>query len=285
MLSIARQNEPLTNASGNDQIISLWLVQKSEATQRTYTVAIQQFLSFHEGKDIRQIKADELLAWVDSLRALSINTQRGKIAVIKSLFGFAHRLGYLSVNPALILTTPKEQQTLTERVLPKSKVRAMVQGADNLRDKLIIKTFYLLGLRVSELAQLQWSDVIPGDEGTKIRIHGKGGKLRYLNLPGYLFDELRELKSDSPYIFNSRKSANGGRLDRSQIYRIIKKLGDGAGLQAMPHGLRHSHASDAIRAGADIKLVSESLGHSSIAVTSKYLHTNKNESSSDFLDI
>lgn len=77
------------------------------------------------------------------------------------------------------------------------------------------------------------------------------------------------------------KSQKGGALDETMIHRIVKAAAVRAGIQGnvSAHWLRHSHASHALDRGANIALVRDTLGHSSLAVTSRYTHAKPNESS------
>lgn len=70
-----------------------------------------------------------------------------------------------------------------------------------------------------------------------------------------------------------------------QVYRIIKELGRRQDLQILPHYLRHFHATHSLKNGCDLKLLSDSLGHSNIAITSRYLHSLSSESSSNYIEI
>ena len=87
-------------------------------------------------------------------------------------------------------------------------------------------------------------------------------------------------------MFPSSEGDKGGRhLDVSQVYRIVAAAGERASIQGKvsPHWLRHAHASHSLDRGEPIHLVQQTLGHSSVATTSRYLHARPNDSSALYL--
>jgi integrase/recombinase XerD len=285
MLTVQTNLQPkITAAISDDEILTMWSAQKSSATQKTYFYVISQFRSVLE-KELRQVTFEDLLHWMDSLAGQSQNTKRNKIAVIKSLFGFAHKIGYLPVNPAQLLKQPKENDCRVERILTKSQVKAITADCPAYRDEMIIKALYVLGLRVTELVEMQWDNFTQTDEGMKLKVMGKGGKVRFLIVPANLYRDLVELRTDSAYVFSSRKGNNGGKLSRVQVYRVVKEMGDRQYIKVSPHYLRHSHATHSLSNGCDLNLLSTSLGHGNIAITSRYLHASSNDGSANYIDI
>ena len=287
MLLVQNNQQPkITTASTDDQILTMWASQKSPATQKTYFYVVRQFRAVIE-KPLSQITFDDLLHWMDSLGGQSQNTKRNKIAVVKSLFGFAHKVGYIPVNPAQLLKQPKENDCRVERILSKTQVKAIASNADSFRNEMIVKTLYSLGLRVSELINVCWDDFTQTDNGMKLKVIGKGSKVRFLIVPASLYTDLLRLgkDSDSKYVFSSRKGNNGGKLSRVQVYRVIKQLGDDQYIKATPHYLRHSHATHSLDNGCDLNLLSSSLGHGNIAITSRYLHASETDGSANYIEI
>jgi integrase/recombinase XerD len=87
-------------------------------------------------------------------------------------------------------------------------------------------------------------------------------------------------------VFQSREGDDSGQhLDRTQVYRIVSAAAIRAGIQGKvsPHWLRHAHASHSLDRGAPIHLVQQTLGHASVATTSKYLHARPSDSSALYL--
>jgi integrase/recombinase XerD len=277
----------LTNASTDTELIRLWISQKSLTTQKTYITISQQFLTF-AGKQLQEVKLEDVLLWLESfqLRGKSQNTINNKLAAIKSLFSFGVKTGYLANNPASMIKTIKAKDALNERILLDTEVKELINAAISERDRAILILLYILGLRISELVGLNWSDFQPTDDAIAVTIFGKGHKTRTLLITHQLWSELKQLsRSDkTEAVFLSRF---GNRLDRHAIHRLIKKAVEKAGINphTSAHWLRHAHACHSLNNGAGIDLLMKSLGHSSLAVTSRYLHVQPSECTSKFIDL
>ena len=277
----------LTDANLDVELIRLWISQKSVTTQKTYITISRQFLTF-AGKELEDIKLEDILLWLESfqLRGFSQNTINNKLAAIESLFGFGVKTGYLSTNPASMIKTIKAKDALNERILLDTEVKKLINSASTERNRLILILLYILGLRISELVGLNWSDFQPTESAIAVTIFGKGHKTRTLLITHQLWAELQQLpKSDkTEAVFLSRF---GNRLDRHAIHRLIKKAVSEAGINphTSAHWLRHAHACHSLNNGAGIDLLMKSLGHSSLAVTSRYLHVQPSECTSKFIDL
>ena len=149
----------------------------------------------------------------------------------------------------------------------------------NSRNLTLIDFMYSTACRVSELCDVKVSDL--DFEEDFVKLFGKGSKQRIvpigselkINLSKYLkFRD--ELNTQEPYLFLSK---NMNQLDRSAIFRIIKKsatLSDNA-LSVHPHTLRHSAATHMLEAGCDLRTLQELLGHTSVSTTKIYTKLTK----------
>ena len=149
----------------------------------------------------------------------------------------------------------------------------------NSRNLTVIDFMYSTACRVSELCDVRVSDL--DFEEDFVKLFGKGSKQRIvpigselkINLSKYLkFRD--ELNTQEPYLFLSK---NMNQLDRSAIFRIIKKsatLSDNA-LSIHPHTLRHSAATHMLEAGCDLRTLQELLGHTSVSTTKIYTKLTK----------
>ena len=278
----------LTNAQGDRQIVRFWISMKAKTTQKTYITASRQFLEF-TGKELKEVMVEDILLWLESfqLRGASQNTVNNKLGSIKSLFGFGVKTGYLRANPASMIKTIKAKDTLHERILVEKDVKKLIDAAKNDRDRCILIMLYLLGLRISELVGLDWSDFEQiGDCEIAVTILGKGSKTRTLLIGNLFYSELRQLpKSDKcEAVFISRLK---NRLDRHAIHRMIKDAAYRAEVNpnVSAHWLRHSHSTHSLNNGAAVELLMKSLGHSSLAITSRYLHVQPSECTSKFINL
>lgn len=267
-------------ANSDAQMIALWLHGKPATTVRTYMDAINRLSGFTT-KTLNAINLQDLQRFADSLGGLSDNSRKRIIASIKSLFTFGNKLGYIRFNVAAALKSPKVKDALAARILTEDEVLTMIHKTDKQRDNVLLRLLYASAGRISEVSALTWADVQPNGDSGQVTLFGKGGKTRAVKLSVATWRALQGLRNgaanDAP-VFLSQK---GGKLDETMIHRIVKAAAVRAGIQGnvSAHWLRHSHASHALDRGANIALVRDTLGHSSLAVTSRYTHAKPNESS------
>ena len=148
------------------------------------------------------------------------------------------------------------------------------------RNKTIIDFMYSTGCRVSELINVEESDI--DIEEAFVRLEGKGSKQRIvplgskvlINLESYLPLRNKDRKSKNNKLFISKSYKN---LDRTAVFRIIKSTGFKAGIhkELYPHILRHSAATHMLEGGCDLRTVQEFLGHSSVSTTQIYTKVTK----------
>lgn len=275
-------------AENDNQLIDLWINGRSKHTQRAYLKDVNSFLKT-VAKPLHQILLVDLQGYASDLMNSDLKTAtvHRALSAIKSLFAFAHRLGYLPFDTARPLRLPKLRNHLAERILDETDVKMMIALEPNPRNKAILLTFYASGIRVSELSSLKWRDLIAREKGGQITVVGKGGKTRSILLPQKAWDQLISIKHTATEDQPVFKSRNGKHLDSSMVWRIVRRAAIRAGIDknVSCHWLRHSNASHALDNGAPVHLIQQTLGHSSIATTGRYLHSRPTESSGDYLDL
>lgn len=149
------------------------------------------------------------------------------------------------------------------------------------RDRAIIELLYATGARVSEIVNLNISDVskISTEGITSIRLLGKGNKQRVVPVGKYAQSSLDDyLVRIRPGLLRERQepalflNAHGRRLTRQSAWALVQKSAAKAGIDRLvsPHALRHSFATHLLDGGADIRVVQELLGHSSVTTTQIY---------------
>ncbi len=189
----------------------------------------------------------------------------------------------LEVDPSTRLPVPGRAQSLP-KALPEATIDALINGiqgisALDIRDRMIVEFLYGTGARVTEMLGAEVQDV-DLDE-MLIRLMGKGSKQRLVPIGRQLAEALREylgpdgrkqlatLKSKSRLLLNQR----GNPLTRHGVNEILLRRARASGVEAAglhAHAFRHSCATHMIAHGADIRVVQELLGHSSIATTQRY---------------
>jgi integrase/recombinase XerD len=280
--------ETQRSAETDEQLVELWLHGLSKHTERAYRKDWSDFRAFIR-KPIRSVTLGDIQAFAIRLNASRLNdgSRHRKLSTLKSLFSFAHRIGFLAFDTARPLRLPPVRETLNARIMAETEVLRMIALERRPRDRAMLTLLYASAVRVSELVALRWSDAQPRGDSGQITVFGKGGKTRTLLLPVSTWRSLLSIRGnareDDP-IFRSRK---GGHLDPSSVLRVVKAAAKRAGIDrpVSPHWFRHGHASHALDRGAPIHLVQAQLGHRSLATTSAYSHARPNESSSSFLPL
>jgi site-specific recombinase XerD len=274
-------------ADNDNQVITMWLHGRPETTQRAYAYEIKALMAVVV-KPLAQITLADLQTYFDGLSELAPATRSRSINAIKSLFRFAQRIGCLRFNPCAAILSPKIKNTLAERILNESQVHTMIALEPLTRNRVLLRLLYAAGLRVSEICGLTWKDLQERDEAGQIAVYGKGGKTRIILLSPETWQEImvlpKGLTPDSP-VFTSRKGK--GHLSPVQVHRIVKGASERAGIEAgvSPHWLRHAHASHSLDRGCPVHLVQSTLGHASLATTSRYTHARPDDSSARYLGV
>jgi integrase/recombinase XerD len=182
-----------------------------------------------------------------------------------------------------LLRLPAKEKKLP-KVLTEGEVDRLLEACEgddpiSLRDRTIVEIGYGCGLRAGEIASLELADM--GLDSGLIRLRGKGGKERVVPLVGKVKARVEGyLASGRARLGGGRSgkfflSRNGKPLRREDVWRIIQRRGEKAGISRSrlhPHILRHSFATHLLRRGMDLRVLQELLGHSSIMTTEKYTH-------------
>lgn len=288
IVDLSDANDLLPQQAESDQhLIELWVHGRSKNTIRAYRKDAAQFIKALN-KPLNKVTLGEIQQYATLLAesGLALSSVHRAMSAIKSMFGFAHRLGYLRFDVARPLRLPALRDGLADRILDEADVRKMIALESMPRNKTILLTLYAGGFRVSEVTALKWSDLQNRDKAGQITVFGKGGKTRTVLMPKTVWNSLLLLRKDARDVDPVFRSRKGGRhLGETQVWRVVRKAAKRAELEKAVscHWLRHAHASHALDKGAPIHLVQATLGHSSIATTGRYLHARPTESSSSYL--
>ena len=203
------------------------------------------------------------------------------LSSVRGLHRFLVEEGVLEVDPAATTRPPKLPSRLP-KAISVAQVEALLAATDGdelarVRDKALLELLYATGARVSEAVSLNVDDVVEGDV---VRLFGKGGKQRLVPLGSYARRALDAWLVRGRPEFSARGDATpalflgarGARLSRQNAWLVISGAADRAelGLDVSPHTLRHSFATHLLEGGADVRVVQELLGHSSVATTQIY---------------
>ncbi|OFJ55254.1 tyrosine recombinase XerC [Mycolicibacterium grossiae] len=266
---------------------------RSEHTRRAYLGDLRALFGFLAERRPDARPADLTLpllrSWLSSQAAAGAarTTLARRTSAVKTFTAWALRRGLLETDPATRLQVPRAHRTLPA-VLRQDQARdamdAATSGAQQgdplaLRDRLIVEMLYATGIRVSELCGLDVDDV---DASRRlVRVLGKGDKQRTVPFGEPAHRALTAWLTDGRPALATAASgpalllgARGGRLDPRQARTVVHQTMsavDGAP-DIGPHGLRHSAATHLLEGGADLRVVQELLGHSTLATTQLYTH-------------
>jgi len=253
----------------------------SPHTLRAYREDLEAF-SNHVKSKVEDIGLNDIRGFVaEEINSGHKKTTAGRrLAAVRSFLKFLYREGYIKSNPAKLVPTPKLPKMLP-KFLSVDDVFSLVEKPEGIgflpaRDRAILELLYSSGLRVSELSGLN-ADDINAREGL-VKVKGKGKKERIVPagkkaleaMKTYFIERVLLKKKDGAFFLNR----NGARLTDRSIRRIVIKYAKAIGVNSRigPHTLRHTFASHLLQGGADLRVIQELLGHSSLSTTQKYTH-------------
>ena len=245
------------------------------------------FLNRSKIKEILNVSNDQILYFLEFLyKTQSSSSVSRVLATLRTFYKYLVRDGKIQKNPFSSIKNPKMPKKILE-VLNEQEVKKFLESIPSstyleLRDKAMFELLYACGMRVSEIVDLKLAD-IDFDEGL-IRFIGKGNKERITPIGDSAKDYLgkyiraarynleRERKSENVFL-----NKNGQKLTRQGFWKILKKYAGkvNTGKNLYPHLFRHSYATHMLERGADLRIVQELLGHSSISTTQIYTNINK----------
>lgn len=266
---------------------------RSEHTRRAYLGDLRSLFGFmaERGQDVglNALSLPVLRSWLAAQAAAGVarTTLARRTSAVKMFTAWAARRGLIAGDPAARLQVPKARRELPAVLREDQALDAMAaakSGAEQgdpmaLRDRLIVELLYATGIRVSELCGLDTDDV---DMPRRLlRVLGKGNKQRTVPFGAPAQEALTAwLDRGRPALATADSGpalllgARGRRLDprqaRTVVHHTVAAV-DGAP-DIGPHGLRHSAATHLLEGGADLRIVQELLGHSTLATTQLYTH-------------
>lgn len=246
-------------------------------------------LSSGNKKDPSEVQLTDLqgfIKWIAEL-GMTASSQARIISALRTFYKYCLLENISAKDPTLLLEAPKLKRNLPD-TLSFDEIEKIISEIDlstpeGGRNKAILETMYSCGLRVSEVVNLQISNLYM-DVGY-IKVMGKGSKERlvpigsvaskYITIyKNQIRVHITPQKGEEDILFLNRR---GKRLSRVMIFLIIKDLALKAGLKKniSPHTFRHSFATHLVEGGADLRAVQEMLGHESITTTEIYTHLDR----------
>jgi integrase/recombinase XerC len=271
----------------------------SKHTLKAYIADVEEFNSFLRESDIIK-KSDALInvepetirtylshLYREKVKKVTVNR---KIYSLRSFYKYLLRAGKIKNNPAEMVQTAKTEKYMPTFLSVDETFQLLGDQGDNsvsgLRDHAMLELFYSSGLRLSELAGLNVTDL--DFRQALVKLRGKGKKERIVPvgqkalqaIDEYIKKTTEVRKECDDNLFNNPLflNARGKRITARSIARIVDAMTvkSGIGRKISPHALRHTFATHLLNAGADLRSIQELLGHESLSTTQKYTAVNIN---------
>ena len=264
----------------------------AENSIESYSRDVKKLIAYLEENNISvspiKISQEDIQQFIyTTSKKLNARSQARLLSGLRNFFDFLIFEDYRKENPTELIETPKIGRKLPD-TLSLEEIDLLIGSIDlskpqGERNRTILETLYSCGLRVSELINLQLSDLF-FEEGF-IRVIGKGNKQRFVPINkqtqkciGFYVNDVRShinaQKGFEDTVFLNRR---GKKLTRVMIFTIVKNLAIKAGVQKKisPPTFRHSFATHLLERGADLRAIQQMLGHESITTTEIYMHLDK----------
>ncbi|MEY4729324.1 MAG: tyrosine recombinase XerC [Pseudomonadota bacterium] len=252
----------------------------SPLTAKHYGRDVEALLALSADTPLEKLTTHHIRRYTATLhgRGLSGKSLRRMLSGWRGFFDFLGKQHLVTQNPVAGVRAPKSPKTLPAALSQDDAIQMMnIKGEEvfTLRDRAMFELFYSSGLRLSELVNLDPTDIDNGE----VRVTGKGNKTRVIPVGAKALEAIKAwelkrkdiLKPDETALFIGK---TGKRISPRMVQLQIKKWAAIQGIEANmhPHVLRHSFASHMLQASQDLRAVQEMLGHASIASTQVYTH-------------
>jgi integrase/recombinase XerD len=286
-LSLERQVESFLRQLAIERGLAKNTVSAYRRDLKVYLVFLEQSQTASFADVSEQTVANYAQSLVQ-VRGLASSSVARMLAAVRGLHKYLLSENQVTQDVAASVKPPKSSRRLPKAISVAEVERLLdaagpaAESADSMssirvRDRALLELLYATGARVSEVVNLDLDDLV---DPTLVRLFGKGAKERIVPVGGFaqralqaylvrIRPALASLGKGTPALFLNQR---GGRLSRQSAWQIISDAASAAELQGeiSPHTLRHSFATHLLEGGADVRVVQELLGHSSVATTQIY---------------
>ena len=294
--------------TAQSDLVPLFLLRYDrDNTRRAYRTDIESFfgcpvVTLEMAASVTFPDVNEAIKQMDA-EGKSPATQRRFLASLRAFFSWLTALGFIDLNPAdrhLVRRIPKSSDALVT-VLTRDQAARLVGAVDmerqtGPRDRALVMTMLHCVLRRSEVSAMNVEDLGRAGHHRVLTVRrAKGGANQTVKVPDHVADTISEYVSSRGYTFGpvwrsySTNASAGKRLSGSSVYKIVRRLGERAGIQDRvgAHTLRHTGCTLAIEGGASLQQVQVHARHKSIETTMRYVHQRDRlaNSAADFIDL
>lgn len=261
---------------------------QSEQTIDSYRRDLQQLMDYLQGQGIEFFEEADRIVFLNFIADYRTehhaknSTIARKLSTYRSFYRYLNEYMGISTNPMESIKAPKNKRKIPEFLFP-SEVQTFLSSFDTaddvqMRDQTLFTMMYACGLRVSEVVNMTWDQIDINER--VVRVLGKGDKERIVPFFEGFDTQLNQYRlkywekyagPNEKYVFVNQR---GKQLTSRGIQYIMQKHADAINfpMKVHPHMMRHSFATHLLDNGADIRIVQELLGHSSLSTTQIYTH-------------
>lgn len=242
---------------------------QSKKTEENHDIAVKNLIAFTGNVELVDLTFDKVREWKQHLdNGRSAETVRNYIIKLRVVLAYLKHQGYQCLDPDAI-PVPRRTDKVPS-FLSSDDVTKLISGTNKVRNKAIISLLYASGVRVSELCSLNRDSIREG----AFPLVGKGGKARLCFVDertlGYLETYLASRTDSHPHLFGGKYAAH--RITPGNVQEIFRIARRKSGVNAHPHTMRHSFATNLMTNGMHIYTLSRLMGHASLDTTKMYLH-------------
>ena len=268
------------------------------------TATLENYRSYLTGLRMRTFLTDQGIAGpkeltADRLRQLEtelfeIELKPGTVAtyhrVLKNFAGFCIERGYGAGSEVLKVRGPKQPQVEPDTFSPAEERKMLAALKARPRDRMMFQFMLATGVRLSEACAVTVDDIVESPDGAYVRVRqGKGRKDRIVPLDtpgnqlsaelGRYIDRVRPTKTNARFLFltTRREGRDYAPLTPHGVQVMCRRLGHELGIHIHPHKFRHTFATRALSAGVNVMALQRALGHTTLAMVSRYVHYQKDD--------
>jgi integrase/recombinase XerD len=242
---------------------------QSPKTEESHLVCMRGLIEYLGDIEVESLTFKQISKWKIHLeKTRSQNTTRCYIIKLRVVLEYLTQQGANCINPNSI-PVPKRNNKVPQ-FLSEDEVTVMIEASTSPRNKAIVSLLYASGIRVSELCQLNKGDI----RDRSFTIIGKGNKPRLCFIDdrtfGYLQSYINSRNDNHAHLFCGKFPCH--RITPGNVQEVFRYLRSKTGIQASPHTMRHSFATNLLRNNMNIRHVQSLLGHNSLDTVAIYTH-------------
>lgn len=243
----------------------------SDSTIKSYGNAFYRFMSDNAYSNPASLEYRQIVKYLGGLMEKGLSATTGHM-LVNALNYYYHHVEN-NLNFEFKLPRPKKEKKLRTVFTP-DECAGIFGAIDNPKHKLALMIAYGAGLRVNEVVNLKWGDILMAEQKIHVK-NGKGKKDRMVMLPWsvlVMLENYKALYAGNDYVFGGQFA--GAHYSTGSLQKVMAAALEKSGLskKGSVHNLRHSFATHLLESGTDIRYIQQLLGHSSIKTTMIYTH-------------